>query len=142
MRRRLILALALFAVPALAQAQTHPCDLATATSGTAIAGATVTLSACHSGLDANGNNETITGWALYDNAVRTTPVLTAGTAVSTTGLKLYSVTMTAPATAGVHSYQIAALDASGEGAKSTPPFVLTVSLPPTVPAAPSKLTVK
>ena len=137
--KRLLLLLAivaLFAAPAAAQ--THPCDQAYPTSGTAVTGSTVTLSACSDGKDANGNQTPITGWALYDNGARSTVNLTAsGPASTVSGLVNYSTTMTAPGTASVHTYQLATLNAAGEGAKGNP-FVLTVTLPLTVPDAPVK----
>ncbi len=125
----------------LAQAQTHPCDMPGPTSGTATPGQMMTLSACHSGKDANGNTIVITGWALYDNATRTTPTLIKGTTSATSGLSIYTLALTAPATIGLHTYQLAAIDAAGESAKSSP-FVLTVSVPLTVPVAPGQLVVQ
>ncbi len=64
-----------------------------------------------------------------------------GTTSAVSGLTIYTSAMTAPSTASVHTYQIAALDAAGESAKSSP-FVLTVSLPLTVPAAPGQVQVQ
>lgn len=133
------LVLTCLAVPVTAQ--THPCDLPAVGSGNAIAGAPLTLSVCHDGKDANGNPAAI-AWALYDNGARTTPTLTAAGAASTvSGLTQYTASLIAPAVASVHTYQMAAIGALGEGGKSGP-FVLTVSLPLTVPSAPSKLTLR
>lgn len=132
--------LVLLAVPAAAQ--THPCDQAYPSSGTAVAGSTVTLAACADSKDTNGNPTTITGWALYDNAARTTVTLTAsGPASPISGLTNYQTSMTAPAAAGVHTYQLAEINSISEGPKGNP-FVLTVTLPLTVPSAPVKTRVQ
>lgn len=137
--RLLAISLVVLALACPLAAQTHPCELPDVTAGTAVAGAPLTLSACHNGKDANGNPDTLTGWALYDNGARTTLTLMASGAPSpVSGQTLYTTTITAPAAASVHTYQLAAIDARGEGGKSSP-FVLTVSLPLTVPSAPSKL---
>lgn len=135
----LVLFVLALAVPA--QAQTHPCDLPQPTAGTALAGASITFQACASPTDVNGNPANPTGWALYDNGVRTTPAFVFGTQSPVSGLFLVTLAATAPATAGVHTYQVAEINAVAEGAKSGP-FALTVSLPPGAPAAPTKLIVK
>lgn len=127
------------AVPAAAQ--THPCDLPQPTSGTAVAGAPITIQGCAGPMDVNGNPVNPTGFALYDNGVRTTPAFVFGTQAPVSGFFVVTVAATAPTTGGVHTYQLAEFNAVGEGAKS-PPFVLTVSLPPGVPVAPTKLIVK
>lgn len=138
--KRLFASLFFLAFAAPLQAQTHYCDTVTPTSGTAETNAPLTMAVCQSGLDANGNPTTITGWALYTQVgagpvVRTTPALVAGTKSLVSGKTVYTLATTAPAAAGVVTYQWAALNAKGEAVKSVPPFVLTVTLPLTVPAA-------
>jgi hypothetical protein len=139
--RRLLIALALLiAVPRLVSAQTHYCDAAQPTSGTAVVGQSVTLSVCSSNKDSTGNQITITGWALYDNTVRTGPlVFTQGTTSTVSGLQLYTYTFTVSA-GGQHTYQVAAIDSFGEGTKSDP-FVLQAGVVGS-PVKPTNLTVK
>lgn len=139
--KRLLCTLALLALAAPAAAQTHYCDAAQPTAGTAVAGAPITVEACADGKDANNNPTTLTGWALYDNGTRTQPSFVKGTTSPVSGKSLYTLSTTAPATASVHTYQVAEINGSGEGPKG-PPFVLTVNLPATVPTAPTNLTVQ
>lgn len=122
-------------------AQTAPCDLPAVTAGTVIAGQPMTVLACHTEKDANGTPITITGWALYDGTVRMTPAMVPDTVVSPTNGRQFSVVMTAPSTASVHTYTLAVLTAVGEGPKSAP-FVLTVNLAPALAVAPTKLIVR
>lgn len=138
MRHLLALSVFLLLFAAPVAAQTHPCDAAQPTSGTAVAGSSVTIAACSDSKDGNGNPTTITGWALYDNGARTTVNLTPSGPVSpVSGLTNYQAAMTAPATASVHTYQLASINMLGEGPKGNP-FVLTVTLPLTVPDVPVK----
>lgn len=133
--RLAIFALVAICLPARVFAQANPCDTAAPTSGTAVTGQALTLTVCQSLKDANGNPATPTGFAVYDNGTRTTPTFTAGAPSTVSGLTPYSTSITAAATASVHTYQVAAVNAQGESAKSTP-FVLTVNLPATVMVAP------
>jgi hypothetical protein len=124
-----------------ADAQTAPCDLPTATSGTFVVNTPMTFAVCSNSTDQNGAPTVITGWALYDGATRTTPTMVADTVVSATGFRQYTLASTSPATAGVHTYTMAELNSIGEGTRSAP-FVLTVSLAPTAPSAPIKLIIR
>jgi hypothetical protein len=142
----MFLILVLLAMPAMAHAQTNYCDTLPQNFGTAVAGSAATIHLCDSLLDTNGNLTTISGWALYTQigtgpVVRTTPTFTQGTKSAVTGLWDFSSPITVPTTPGVTTYQVAAINTFGEGAKSAP-FALTVTLPATVPAAPTNVTVK
>jgi hypothetical protein len=140
--RRVLLVLALLAVPSVAAAQTtHYCDTNPQTSATSVAGGPWTWQVCFNNKDANGNPAVPVGWALYDNGARSTPTFAPGTVSPVSGLQLYSFATSVPTTAGAHSVQVAAITGGtggGEGAKSAP-FVLTVALPATVAAQPVKL---
>jgi hypothetical protein len=125
--------------PVVAFAQTHPCDLTTPTSGTATAGQTATLALCHPGVDTNGNP--VTGFAIYLDGARSTPTLTRGATANSAGLWEYTAPMVVPATAGLKTYESAALSGTLESPKSVP-FVLTVTLPRTVPLAPTKTLIR
>ncbi len=127
-----------------ARAQTPPCDAVSPTSGTVIAGQPMTLTVCY--LD---SLPAPTSWALYDvvgtaAAVRI-PIasMTADAVTSATNGRQYTTTMTAPSTVGsVHSYTIAAVNATGEGPASLP-FVSTVNpVPLPLPGVPTKLRVR
>lgn len=140
----LVVAVGLLLLPVAAQAQTHYCDQAPVTTGTATAGQVMTIRVCHSEKDTNGNPTMLTGWAVYVDALpRAVVVLTpTGTVSPVSGKREYTGTTVAPASAGPHSYQVAPINAVGEDGKTTPPFVLTVSLPQTVPAAGSNLSLQ
>lgn len=131
--------LLLLATPAFAQ--THYCDATQPTSGTGVAGQTLTISECSDNKDTNGNATVITGGFLYDNGVKTAITLTPGSVSTVSGKQLYTATYTVPATAGLRTLQTSFQNASGESAKGNS-FALTVSLPPSVATAPSGLTVK
>jgi len=119
-------------------AQTHPCDGTPPTSGTAVAGTLATWIWCSTELDTNGNVMVPSSWATYDNGARSVPSgVTAGPTKNAAGLRDYRFSINAPATAGVHTLEVAGIGPNGEGAKSSP-FALTVTLPLTVPAAPVK----
>jgi len=127
---------ALLTLPLRSQV-THYCDIAHPVTGTGNLGQSVTLSVCTTNKDANGNQVTITGWALYDNGVRVAPlVFTQGTTSTVSGLQLYTYTFTLSAS-GLHTYQVASIDSFGEGTKSDP-FALTVSATG-VPVKPTNL---
>lgn len=136
-----ILAVAMFVIPKVAMAQTHPCDLPTASSGTILVNSPMTVQVCHNSTDTNGAPAVILSWAFYDGATRTVPIMTVDAVASTTGYHLYTFTTVSPLTAGVHTYTMAALDGVGEGTRSAP-FALTVTLAPTVPTAPIKLIIR
>lgn len=122
-------------------AQTHYCDQVQPTTGSAIAGSSVTLSVCSDNKDTNGNTTTITGGALYLNGARSTVSLVPGSVSPTSGKQLFTASLVAPSTKGNFTYEVALINAQSEGAKSTP-FVLAVSLPASQPTAPTNLTVK
>ncbi len=134
MKRFWVLVCLLIASPVFAQ--THYCDTTQASSTTAVTGTPLTYQICVTNKDANGNPITVTGLALYDNGTRTTPTFVKGTTSTTSGKTEWDLTFTAPSAASVHTYQSGALSAQGESLKS-PPFVLTVNLPLTVPDAPT-----
>jgi hypothetical protein len=111
---------------------THPCDGTAPTTGTVQAGAR-TISWCYSGLDANGQPTTVTGWAAYVDGVRSTlGTVTVGATANGAGLKLYQAPITLAA--GSHVVQIAGVNATGEAVKSVS-FSSTVTVPPAAPAA-------
>jgi hypothetical protein len=136
--RRLLLLSVLLLLPAAVQAQTHYCDTTPPTSGTGTVGVALTIQACASPNDTNGNPVTVTGWTLYDNAVGTAVTMTKGTTSPVSGKTVYAGSYTPP-TAGSHSLQTTATGNAKESAKSTP-FLLAVSLPPAAPVAPTNLT--
>ncbi len=114
----------------------HPCDIVQPTSGTALAGATATLQACHPGTDANGN--LLTGWNVYvNNGAPTALIMTKSATAGTSGLFNFTATITVPATVGVYTYETTALSGATESGRSNP-FALTVSLPRVAPIAPTK----
>ena len=117
-------------------AQTHYCDTNPPTASTVNEGS-VALKWCHPLRDTNGNATTITTWALYANNIRTglTGVTTNGVP-NTSGFVLYEASVGFPR--GNYTLQLAAVNATGGGAKSGP-FVLGVVAPASVPVAPSKL---
>ena len=121
---------------ASAQAQSHYCDTTPPTSITVSEGS-VPLTWCHPRRDTNGNVTTITVWALYANNIRTglTGVTTNGIA-NAAGLVAYQAAVGFPR--GNYTLQLAAVNATGEGARSNP-FALGVAAPDSVPVAPSKL---
>lgn len=138
--KRLLFTLAILAVPALLHAQPHYCDTTPPTSGTAVVGATLTVSACDSGKDSTGTvNITPTGWKLYDNGVGTTIAMTKGTTSSVSGKTVYTGSYTVPTTPATHSLQTSALLGTTEGAKSG---TFTLTSVAAVPNAPTNLTVQ
>lgn len=123
-------------------AQTHPCDVVGApTSGSVVPSTPVVLTVCSDNKDANGTAQPVTGWALYDNAVRSVQTFVAGTTSPVSGKTVYTFNFVAPSTAGVRTYQVAALAGAVEGGKSLP-FVLTVALAAGPPSVPTQLQVK
>lgn len=138
MKRSTFFALALLMLSTSAFAQTHPCDLPQPTGATGVAGQTVTLRECHSGLDQSGNPVT---WRLYRNGTLVGPItmtkITA-TANSQGRFQWESAPFTIPGPNGQQVYEMTAFSAPNESNKSNP-FTLTVSLPTTTPAAPSNL---
>ncbi len=138
--RRLIFTLCFLALPALVQAQVHYCETTPPTAGTAIVGATLTVSACNDGKDSTGTvSVTPTSWKLYDNAVGVVIPMTKGTTSAVSGKSVYTGTYLVPATPGTHVLQTTALSGTLEGAKS-PTFTLTGVA--AVPSAPTNLTVQ
>lgn len=110
---------------------TDPCAGTPATAGAAFVG-TRTFGWCVDGKDTNGNPAAYTGWAVYLDNVRTVVVGTAqGT--GTSGLTFYTAPLAVAA--GVHSVQVAAVNAVAESAKSGT-FTVTVSMPASAPTAP------
>ena len=126
--RRLLCALFFLALSTPLYAQTHYCDVPQPTSLTAASGAPITLGFCHDGKDVNGNPGQPSGFALYDNGLRTTPVFLKGTTSSTSGKTVYTYATTVPTATGLHTLQTAWLSGTVEGAKSNP-FALTVVAP-------------
>lgn len=128
------LALVCLSLAAPVAAQPHPCTQPYPTSPPSLVEGTAGLAWCHSGKGASGGVETITGWALYVDGVRT--VIPVGTAPAqgppnAAGETLYR--MGIALIRGSHTYQLAGIDATGEGAKSTPPLALSVVAPMSVP---------
>jgi hypothetical protein len=146
--RRALLAAVLLLLPAIVQAQTHQCDLATTpTTLSATINQPLNFSACLPPLMADGSPiVTVTGWTIYDNGVSTAVALTKGTTAPVSGKTLYSGPWIAPATAGAHVLQLTATGANASGtAKESPksvPFTLTLALPPASnPQAPDHVVV-
>lgn len=130
--------------PRLVTAQTHYCDTTPPTAGAAIPGQVLAISTCIGPNDTNGVPFTVTGWALYDNGVRTLVTLVKGTTSTVSNRTVWAGTYTVPAVTGVRTLQTAAIASAlptPEGAKSIP-FVLTVSLPPGAPPAPTHLSLQ
>jgi hypothetical protein len=138
--KRLILVLTLLSIPALVHAQTNYCDTTPPTSGNGTVGTPMTVSACAGPNDTNGNPVTITSWTLYDGGTGSTIAMTKGATSTTSGLTVYTGTYT-PASTGSHTLQITATGNAKESVKSTA-FLLSVSLPPAAPTAPTKLSLQ
>lgn len=135
MRVTILLAVSLMVwLPSIVGAQTHYCDTAVVTSGTGTAGQTMELKFCHPLLDSNNQPTTLTGFAFYDNGVRRVINLTQGTKSAISGLWEFTGSYVVPNQAGLHTLELAAINAIGEGPKAGP-FALTVSGTPASPAA-------
>jgi hypothetical protein len=133
--RRILFCFVLLLVPAAAQAQ-HYCDTTPATTGSAVQGASMTVSLC---LDAP-STAAVTSFNLYDNSATAVPItMTKGTTSPVSNKTLFTGAYTAPQTLGVRTIQTSALNGAVEGAKS-PAFTLTVTA--FIPNAPTNLTVK
>lgn len=128
----------LLAMPRAASAQTHYCDTTPPTSGTVVAGATLTVQVCAPKNDSAGNPTVVGAWALYDNGTRTTPTFTPGTTSPISGMTVYTLNVPPISVPGAHTLQAAIVN-GGEGGKGTP-FALTVT--PALPGVPTNLTVK
>lgn len=128
----LLLVLVGLATPAFAQA--HFCDTQAPTSGTVPAGAPVTLQICT--LPADTPN--VSTFAVYDNGARLVVTFSKGTTSGQSNKTEWDWQFTAPSAAGLHTYQEAVINATGEGPKSVP-FALTVQLP--LPGAPLNPTI-
>lgn len=120
-------------------AQTHPCDVATPTSGSGVAGATEQVQFCHDGKDSTGTvTITPTSFRLYDNNVGAPVAMTKGTTSATSGKTVYTGTYTVPAV-GAHALQVSALVGAAESLKST---TFTLTSVAAVPSAPTSLQVQ
>lgn len=140
--KKFLFLIAFLFIAQLVSAQTHPCDVTPPTSGTGVAGQPMILGHCHVGTDTNNNP--ITGFAVYDNTVRTLVAISSWVKSATAnaqGRFYYTYLTTVPATGGLHTFQTAAMSGTAESVKSNP-FALTVSLPQTAPVAPTNLRVE
>lgn len=131
-------------IASTSRAQQGYCDITQPNSGAVTVGVPVTLSVCSPTTDQSTppNPVTpITGWAIYINGTKTTPVFTAG-ATSVNGQTVWTMAATSPTTPGIYTYEAAAIDNKGrEGLKSSP-FALTAKAVDTAPAKATNLTVK
>lgn len=135
--RRLLATLLFLLCSSPLYAQTHYCDQAQPTTGTAIVGASVTVRHCNDGKDSTGTVPvTPTAFRVYVDGTGAAITMTKGTTSATSGKSDYTGTITAPA-AGVHTIQTTAVAGTAEGAKSNT-FTLTTTA--AVPSAPTNLT--
>ena len=135
MKPLFVLAILVFASPAICQ--THYCDTTQPTTGTAVAGATVTIQHCNDGKDSTGAVPiTPTGFRIYSDGNGAVIAMTKGTTSTVSGKTVYSGTFSAPS-AGAHALQTTALVGNVEGPKSGTFTLTTVAA---VPSAPTNLT--
>ena len=138
--KRFVFALAFLLLGSSVYAQAHYCDTTQATSGTAIVGATLTVSACNDGKDSTGTVPDVpTSWKLYDNNIGVPIPMTKGTTSAVSGKTVYTGSYIVPPSPGIHALQTTALNGTAESAKS-PTF--TVTGVAAVPSAPTNLTVQ
>lgn len=113
----------------------HPCDTTPTSRTTALVGQSVTVGYCHPQLGTGGDTVTVTSFRLYRNGVLLTVTPTIS-APSVTGWVFASVTRV-EGIAGVSTYDMSAVTALGEGARSAA-LGVTVTQPATLPVAPSR----
>ncbi len=130
--KKAIILIALLFIPKVAFTQTHYCDTVPPTSGTATVGV-LPIELCQAAVDIP------TSFKLYiDGAGGATLTLTTDNIISLGGQKVWHGTV--QVLLGTHTYQVSAVNAVGESAKS-PSFTLTANPVPTAPTSPAKVKV-
>lgn len=142
--RSTLLALALLLMPALASAQTHPCD------ATPIVNPSLTspviVQFCWDGKDVNGAATTVQSWTVTIDAtvVFTGPLSAVGAVSAVSGKNLYETAPIVPpvlsppvGNVGSHTATVLGTNISGQSVLATVyPFTVVLPLPPPVPSKP------
>jgi hypothetical protein len=141
--RRTLIALALLFVPALASAQTHPCDVAPVLNPSLTS--PVIIQWCWDGLDVNGGATAVAWTVTIDSTVVFTGSLTAsGPASAVNGKSLYETAPIVPPSinppvgnVGSHTVTVLGTNVAGQSALATIyPFTVVLPLPPPIPSRP------
>lgn len=148
--KRVMLALAFLLLPALASAQTHPCDVAPVLNPSLTS--PVVLQWCWDGKDVNGAATTVTAWTVtIDTTVVFTGPLTAiGPASAVSGKSLYETAPIVPpilsppvGNVGAHTGTALGTNVAGASALATIyPFTIILPPPPPVPSKPIMIGVR